>query len=144
MLVRPITYTDFNDNEVTETFHFHISKNEIVDLEVEHNEGMEEFIKRIVEADDKKALLGEFKRIILLAYGEKSEDGKRFIKSDELSHAFSQTAAFDTLFIEMFTSEDAAVNFIQGALPADISAPPVQDKPTGPPPVPSTQSTESV
>ncbi len=58
---------------------------------------------------------------ILLSYGEKSADGKRFIKSDESREAFSQTAAFDTLFMELATEDEAASNFIKGILPKDLS-----------------------
>jgi hypothetical protein len=81
---------------------------------------MDDFIKRIVKTEDHQALIAEFKRIILLSYGVKSDDGKRFIKSAEMREAFSQTAAFDALFIELATNENAAANFIKGILPADV------------------------
>lgn len=122
MLIRPITYTDFNDEEVTETFYFNISKSEIVDLEVGYEDGLENFVRRIVRTDDKKALLGEFKKIILLSYGERSSDGKRFVKSAELRESFSQTAAYDALFMELITDEDKLVTFIKAVLPKDMSA----------------------
>lgn len=142
MFKRDITYEDFDGNKVTEAFHFHISKSEVVELEVEHEGGIEGFVKRIVAAKDNKSLIAEFKKIILLAYGEKSADGKRFVKSEELREAFSQTAAYDALFVELITIDDKAVEFIQGALPKDLSEPPVQDKPTGPPPVPVRRDAE--
>ncbi len=122
MLKRDITYQDFNDEKVTDTFYFNITKSEIIELEVETKEGMDATIKKIIETKDNKTLIAEFKRIILLAYGEKSGDGKRFIKSDESREAFSQTAAFDTLFIELATEEEAAANFIKGVLPKELSA----------------------
>ena len=122
MLKRSITYTDFNDEEVTETFYFNITKSELVDLEVGHEDGLENFVMRIVKTEDKKALIGEFKRIILLSYGERSADGKRFVKNQELRDAFEQSAAYDALFIELLSSEDALVAFIQGVLPKDLVA----------------------
>jgi len=121
MLKREIKYQDFNDEEVTDTFYFNITKSEIVELEVETKEGMDATIKKIIETKDNKTLIAEFKRIILLSYGEKSADGKRFIKSDESREAFSQTAAFDTLFMELATEDEAASNFIKGILPKDLS-----------------------
>lgn len=120
MLKRDIKYRTFDDEEVTETFYFNITKSEVVELEVGHEGGMEAFIKRIVRTNDSKALIAEFKRIILLAYGEKSDDGKRFVKSDELRNAFSQTAAYDALFMDLATNENSAVDFIRGVLPADM------------------------
>ncbi len=122
MLKRDITYQDFNDEKVTDTFYFNITKSEIIELEVETKEGMDATIKKIIETKDNKTLIAEFKRIILLAYGEKSADGKRFIKSDESREAFSQTAAFDSLFMELATEEEAAANFIKGVLPKELSA----------------------
>jgi hypothetical protein len=136
MLKRAITYEDFNGETVTEEFYFNITKSELVELEVGHGEGgIEAFIKRIVKAQDNKELIAEFKRIILLSYGVKSADGRRFMKSDELRTEFEQTAAFDALFIELATSDDAAAKFIQGILPRDMT--PDQDKPILPPPTTS-------
>lgn len=139
MLKRAITYEDFNGNTVTDTFYFNISKTEIIELEVSYEGGLEAMLKKIVETEDRQGLIHEFKKIILLAYGEKSEDGKRFIKNNELREAFSQTAAFDALFIELATNEDAAATFIKGCLPVDVAnavpaknvqLPPVPPKPT--------------
>ncbi len=132
MLKRDITYRDFNDEEVTDTFYFNITKSEIIELEVEHQEGLEGMIKRIIETKDNKSLISQFKRIVLLSYGEKSADGKRFIKSEESREAFSQTAAFDALFIELATEDEKAASFITGVLPKDMSA--EIDKATLPPP----------
>jgi len=120
MLKREIKYRDFDDNEVTDTFYFNITKSEVVELEVGHKGGMEEWIKKVTKTEDHQALIAEFKRIILLSYGQKSEDGKRFIKTAEMREEFSQTAAFDALFIELATDETAAANFIKGILPADV------------------------
>ena len=54
------------------------------------------------------------------AYGEKSPDGKRFIKSPELSEAFSQTEAYSELFMELASDSDAASKFVNGIIPADM------------------------
>ena len=121
MLIRPITYENFDGETVTETFHFNLSKSEIVELQVSYKEGLEAAIARIVRTEDKKKLIEEFKRIILLSYGERSEDGKRFVKNDELREAFSQTAAYDSLFIELATDDTAAADFIKGILPKDFA-----------------------
>lgn len=121
MLKRNITYENFDGETVTETFYFNLTKTEIIELEVSYQSGLEGMLKRIIESEDRRALISEFKKIILLAYGEKSADGKRFIKSDELREAFAQTAAFDALFIELATNDDAGATFVKGILPADIA-----------------------
>jgi hypothetical protein len=137
MLKRPITYEDFNGDTKTEDFYFNISKSELVELKATFRGGLEESIKRMIEAKNESGLLAEFKRIILLSYGVKSEDGKRFVKSDQLREEFSQTAAYDALFTELVTNENSAEAFIKGVIPRDLVGNDVpQDKPVGPPPLP--------
>lgn len=121
MLKRDITYKDFDGNEVTDTFYFHLSKTELMDLELSYQGGLEATINRIIETKDVKSLINEFKRIILAAYGVKSEDGKRFIKTDELREQFTQTAAYDALFFELATDAEVAAEFIKGIVPVDLS-----------------------
>lgn len=117
MLKREIKYTNYDDEEVTEVFYFNISTTDVVEMEVEHDEGLSDWLKAIVAAENKKALFDEFKKIILMAYGEKSEDGKRFVKNDEVRENFSHTAAFDALITEFITDEGKAAEFIIHVLP---------------------------
>lgn len=126
MLKKTITYTDYNDVERTEDFYFNISKAELAEMEMGTTGGFSEMIERVIAAQDVPSLVKIFKEIILKAYGEKSLDGKRFIKSEELSTAFSQTEAYSNLYMELATDADAATKFVNGILPA-ISQD--QDKP---------------
>lgn len=122
MLKRSITFEDFNGDQATDVFYFNISKPELVEMEVEYdNKGFATFIQRIIDTKDNKILIKLFKEIVLKAYGVKSEDGKRFIKSEELRLEFSQTAAYNALFMELATNDGAAVDFLKGALPRDMS-----------------------
>ena len=121
MLKRDITYEDFNGNTVTEAFYFNLSKSEIIELEASYKEGLQETINKIIQAQDNKSLIREFKKIVLMSYGVKSDDGKRFIKSPQRREEFSQTAAYDALFMDLATSDDAAAKFIQGVIPADLA-----------------------
>lgn len=121
MLKREITYEDFNGDTVTDVFYFNISKPEIIEMEVEHEGGLNNWFKSVIEAKDNKTILAKFKEIILLAYGQKSEDGKRFIKNAELRENFSQTAAYQTLFMELASGADIAAKFLIGVLPKDMS-----------------------
>lgn len=136
MLKREIKYEDFNGDEKTEVFYFNISKTEIVDLEVEWKDGIKAMLEKIIAEKDNKQIWSKFKEIVLLAYGEKSEDGKRFIKNEEVSTGFSQTAAFDALLTDLITNEDSASTFIIGILPKNLAVD--QDKPVGLPPTPPT------
>ena len=124
MLKKTLTYKDFDGNTRTEDFYFNLTKTELIELQVSEKEGFMEMIEQIIAEEDKKKLIEHFKALILLSYGERSEDGRRFIKSKELSDAFSQTAAYDTLFMEMCTSEAVVAEFTNGVMPdvSDIQA----------------------
>lgn len=122
MLKKTITYTDYNDVERTEDFYFNLNKAEIMEMEMSTTGGMAEMIQRIVKAQDSPAIVKIFKDLVLRAYGEKSADGKRFIKNDEIREAFAQTEAYSILFMELATDADAAAAFVNGITPADIDA----------------------
>lgn len=117
MLKKSITYTDYNGNKRTENFYFNLSKAEIMEMELSTSGGLAESIQRIVDAQDSPAIVKTFKDLVLKAYGIKSDDGKRFIKSDEIATAFSQTEAYSQLFMELATDADKAAEFINGIVP---------------------------
>ena len=121
MLKKTITYTDYNGAERKEDFYFNLTKAEIMEMEVSISGGLTEMINRIVAAQDAPAIVKIFKELILKAYGEKSADGRRFMKVDEngvpLSINFSQTEAYSQLFMELATDADAASAFVNGIVP---------------------------
>lgn len=123
MLKRDITYTDYSDEpkEVTETFYFNLSPIEVVGMEAEHKEGLEKYFEGIVKEENKKEMFEMFKDLVLMAYGERSEDRKHFNKSPEIQKAFSESAAYQQLCIELMTSERALGEFVLGALPKNMA-----------------------
>ena len=130
MLKKSISYTDYNGNSRTEDFYFNLTQAEVTEMEVSVDGGLVEMIKRIVAAQDGRQIIATFKDIILRAYGEKSPDGKRFIKSPELRDAFAQTEAYSQLFMELATDADAAAAFVNGITPAKaVSAIPAPARP---------------
>lgn len=125
MIKKTIIYTDYNGNERTEDAYFNLSKAEIMEMEMSTAGGFAETIQKIVKAQDSPAIIKIFKELILKAYGEKSADGRRFMKVDEngtpLNIAFSQTEAYSNLFMELATDADAASEFINGIMPSDAA-----------------------
>lgn len=121
MFTKTIKYTDYNGVEREEKFSFNLTKAEIMEMELGTVGGLAETINRIVAAQDAPELIKLFKDLILRAYGEKSADGKRFIKNDELKEAFSQTEAYSILFMELSQDADKASEFVNGIIPADLS-----------------------
>ena len=121
MLKKTITYHDYNGVEYTQDFYFNLSKAEIMEMEMGTTGGLAEMIQKIVAAQDAPSIIKVFKDLILKSYGEKSADGKRFIKSDEISTAFSQTEAYSELFMELATNAEAAAAFVNGIVPAEMA-----------------------
>lgn len=123
MLKKTITYTDYNGVERTEDFYFNLTKAELMEMEIGTTGGMADMIKRIIDAKDAPAIIKIFKELVLKAYGEKSVDGKRFVKSEEISNGFAQTEAYSQLFMELATDADAAAAFVNGIIPNIPGAP---------------------
>lgn len=117
MIKKTIKYVDFKGNEREEDFYFNLSKPELLEMELTTKGGMSDYLDKIVKAQSREELIKWFRIIILKAYGEKSEDGRRFIKSEELSTAFSQTGAFEQLYMELVTDEKKASDFINAIIP---------------------------
>lgn len=121
MLKKTIKYTDYNGTQREEDFYFNLTKAELMEMEMSTSGGLAEMIQNIVKAQDAPAIIKVFKDLVLKAYGEKSLDGKRFMKVDEngtpLSIAFSQTEAYSNLFMELATNTEAASEFVNGIVP---------------------------
>lgn len=119
MLKKTMTYEDFDGVQRTEDFYFNLTQAELMEMELSTEGGIEKMVKKIVDTKDTKKICEVFKDIVLRAYGEKSLDGKRFVKTEEIKQAFAQTQAYSDLFMELATDADAAAKFINGIVPAN-------------------------
>ena len=117
MLKKTITYTDYNGSERTEDFYFNLTKAEVMEMEMGTTGGLSERINKIIAANDLPSIITIFKDLVLRAYGEKTADGKRFIKNNDVRDAFSQTEAYSNLFMELATDANAAAKFVNGIMP---------------------------
>jgi len=117
MLKKTITYADYNGESRTETFFFNLNKAELTEMEMSCDGGFVQMIEKIVEEKSAPRIIEIFKDLILKAYGEKSPDGKRFVKNQELRDNFSQTEAYSELFMELVMNADAASAFVNGIIP---------------------------
>ena len=121
MLKKLIKYTDYDGRERSENFYFYLNKAELMEMELGVDGGMQQMIQLIIDKQDIPKIMNAFKTIILKAYGEKSPDGRRFIKSEALSTAFSQTEAYSNLYMELVTDAKAAAAFINGIVPEEVA-----------------------
>lgn len=117
MLTKPITYTDYDGVERTENFMFNLTKAEIAELNLTTEGGLQATVQKIIDSRDVPEITKWFKKIIMMAYGEKSADGRRFIKSEELTENFLQTEAYSELFMELISDDNAAAAFVNGIIP---------------------------
>lgn len=125
MLKKTIKYTDYNGNTRTEDFYFNLSKSELAMMDLSEEGGLQANLEPLLNKMDVPKLAKFFERMILTSYGEKSPDGKRFIKTPEMAEAFHQTEAYSELFMELMASENganAAADFLANILPPDMQA----------------------
>lgn len=118
MIKKTITYTDYDGNERTEDFWFHLSKAELLELNYSLEGGLEIFLEKIISSSNTREIVAMFKKIILMAYGEKSFDGRRFVKSEDATLQFTQTEAYSQLFVEILSDPDKATELIKGMIPS--------------------------
>ena len=118
MLAKPITYTDYNGVERTETFYFNLSQAELIDMQLGGKDGLySNKLQKMIDNHDAAAIVATIKEFVLKSYGEKTDDGKRFIKSPEISEAFMQTEAYSQLITELLSDDAKSSEFILGIMP---------------------------
>lgn len=121
MLAKELTYTDFDGNQRKETFYFNLTKAEIVEMEYSEVGGFTTMIQNIIDAKDENRIISLFKKLVLLAYGEKSADGKYFNKDENIKYRFEHSQAYSDIFMELATNTEAAIAFVNGIIPADVA-----------------------
>lgn len=121
MLTREANYTDYNGVNRKEILYFNLEPSELMEMELGTTGGLTQMINRVIAAQDNATLVRIFKELILKAYGEKSDDGRRLVKSEAISTAFSQTRAYSDLFMELVTDAEKAAAFVNGIVPEEIA-----------------------
>jgi hypothetical protein len=121
MIKKTITYEDFNGTMRTETFYFNYSKAELLEMEMSTEGGFVERIQRIIDAKEAPALIKLWKKFVIDAYGVKSDDGRRFMKNDDIRAAFVECPAYSAIFMELATDDVAGSEFVKGVVPADMA-----------------------
>ena len=122
MYKKTVTYEDYNGVTHTEDFYFNLNKVELAELEfsVGPGESLSGSIDSILKANDYGTIIATIKKMLLMAYGEKSSDGKRFIKNDALRESFEQSPAFEDIFWEFGTNSEALAEFIAAVIPSSM------------------------
>ena len=126
MLKKRIKYTDYHGNERNEDFYFNLSKAEIATWELTLEGGLDRHVQKITQEQSGAKIIGLFQELIERSYGEKSPDGRMFVKIDDhgvkVVQRFMQTEAYSVLFMELATNADVAAAFVNGIIPEDLLA----------------------
>ncbi len=117
MYKKTITYTDYDGNERTEDFYFNLNKAELMEMQLSEEGGYEKMLERIIAEQDTRKIIDIFKDIIKKSYGQKSLDGRKFVKNQEVLDDFMASAAYPELFMELASNEQEAAKFVQGIMP---------------------------
>lgn len=117
MLKKTQTYTDFDGNERTEDFYFNLTEAELTELEYSMNGGLSQLLEKIIKEDDQKQIIEYFKKIVIMAYGVKSLDGRLFVKNDKVREEFASTNAYSDIFMELANDANKAAEFVNGIMP---------------------------
>lgn len=120
MIKKTVKYEDFNGVERSEDLYFNLTKTELQNLNFSHYGTYAEQLQAIVDSKDIKSIVALFNEIITRAYGVKSEDGRNFRKSPEITADFVSSAAYDALMTEILEDESKAAELFVGALPKDL------------------------
>lgn len=121
MIAKTVEYVDFDGNERSETFYFHLTKEQLMFwLSTNAEYTLDKLLLRLGEKGDLKGTLNIFKQLILDAYGEKTLDGRGFMKSEQMRNEFACTEAFSKIFCEIINNENSAMSFVKGILPNDV------------------------
>lgn len=123
MLKKEMKYEDYDGSQVEEVLYFNLSKPELIEMEVDMDGGLRKFIEKITKEEDNREIIRLFKKLLMQTYGVQESDGTRirFKKTPELAEAFSQTRAYEILFMELSSNAASAVEFVQNVLPKDMN-----------------------
>ena len=120
MLKKTITFKDYNDVERTEDHYFNLTKSELLELQLSVEGGLTQYIQKLISQQDMPKLMELFKKIVKAAYGVKSDDGRRFMKSEEIFKEFEETEAYSELFMEISTDDKKAAEFFNAIIPPEL------------------------
>ena len=120
MIKKVIPYTDFDGNPRVEEFWFNLTKAEMMDLGLSKDGGYDKYMEQLMHSTKVGEAIEVFKKILLLAYGKKSLDGRKFEKSPEITADFVATQAYSDLYVELASDPDKAAEFMNGVMGADV------------------------
>lgn len=129
MFSRTFEYKGYDGQPHKETWWFNLSEEELYKMELGTVGGMNGMMNRLLREEKPGEIVDMFEKIILMSVGERSADGRRFLKKPrpgypwgEVAEDFRETPAYGQLFMELVSSGEKLTAFLKGAVPADVAA----------------------
>lgn len=119
MLRERIKFPDLNGKEVEEDFDFNITAAEVALMDVKYKGGLKEYFDKVLQANDRAAIVDLFNEILLMSVGRRSEDNRRFLKTDEIRNDFRFSGAYEHMFFKLMSDDAYAVHFVNNVFPKD-------------------------
>ena len=115
MLKKHVKYQGFDGEIIEEDLYFNLTRMDAIELSALYeSKDLAPYIDEIVKNEDIASLYRVLKDIVLLAYGVKSEDGKRFIKNEVVKKEFEESLAFAQLIEDLHETDSALSEFVTG------------------------------
>lgn len=122
MIKKTINYENFDGEEITEDAYFHLTKAELLDLEYKEETPFTEYLKQMQDSTTPKTVLHVLRELISASYGKKTDDGKRFVKNEELTNAFVSSDAYSELLFGLLNDPEEATKFFESIMPPKLLA----------------------
>lgn len=117
MFKETFKYTDFNGVEREETHYFDLSEPDVMRLNYGSGANLKDIVEKITQEQDGGRIIELFEKIIQASYGEKSEDGKLFIKDEKALRNFIYSPMYPQLYMKLATDAEYAARFVREITP---------------------------
>lgn len=124
MITKIVKYNNVDGEACEEKLYFNLTLSEAMDMEFADGKRLSERLMNVENADEGEQV-NLVQNLILSAYGEKSEDGKRLIKNDEIRENFKQSLVYDAFLRELLANPNEAQKFMETLIPNAPSKPAV-------------------
>ncbi len=114
-----VQFENFDGETVSEDLYFHLNIKELQDME-KWDVPLTQRIAKLTKTEDGKEAFDLMRDIVEAAYGERSEDGKRFVKNPEVLKNFTEGLAYDEVILKFIDGTTDLSKFIEGLLPKKV------------------------
>ena len=114
-----VQYQNWDGDLETEDLYFHLNIKELQEME-KWDVPLTKRIAKLTKTEDGTEAFELMRDIVEAAYGERSSDGKRFVKNPEVLKNFTQGLAYDEVILQFIDGTTDLAKFVEGLLPKKV------------------------